>query len=66
MVTDLESKPLLRGRDILVLLGISKATLHRWRGAGRFPKPIRLGPRMLAWRRVDLEAWIDDLPVSQE
>ena len=59
MVTDLESKPLLRARDILVLLGISRATLARWRDAGRFPKPVHLGPRIVAWRRVDIEAWID-------
>ena len=63
---DLESKPILRQKDIQKVLGISKATLTRWRFAGRFPKPIRLGPRMLAWRRTDLEAWIDDLPLSRE
>lgn len=59
MVTNLESKPILRRDDVLAILGISPATLHRWRNAGRFPEPIRLGPRTVAWRRADLEAWID-------
>ena len=58
-MTDLEFQPLLRPQDVLKVLGISRTTLARWRAAGRFPKPIRLGERILAWRRVDVESWID-------
>ena len=47
-----------REAEVLALIGCSKATLARWRQAGRFPQPVELGPNSLAWRREDVEAWI--------
>lgn len=34
-----------------------------WNGvkSGRFPKPVKLGPRTTAWRVEDIRALIDDL-----
>lgn len=31
-----------------------------WQGVrgGRFPKPVKLGPRITAWRVEDIRAWI--------
>lgn len=31
-----------------------------WQGVkdGRFPKPVKLGPRITAWRVADIRAWI--------
>ena len=58
MATELELKPILRQQDILSLLGISRACLWKWRMAGVFPKPMRLGPRLLGWRASDVQAWI--------
>lgn len=29
---------------------------------GRFPQPVRLGARSVAWREDELLKWIDDLP----
>jgi hypothetical protein len=26
--------------------------------AGRFPRPIKLSPRKIAWREADLDSWI--------
>jgi len=32
-----------------------------WAGvrSGRFPKPVKLGPRTTAWRVEDIRAWIE-------
>ena len=49
---------LVREKDLPALLGLSRATVRRAMAAGRFPACIRIG-RCVAWRRVDLEAWID-------
>ena len=49
---------LLRQRDVLDLLQVSRATLTNWRKDGNFPAPRKLGPRVLAWRREDVDAWI--------
>ena len=59
MATELESKPILRQRDVCTLLGISRACLWTWRRAGVFPEPLKLGPRLLGWRASDVRNWID-------
>jgi predicted DNA-binding transcriptional regulator AlpA len=41
------------------LIPISPATIWRWVRAGRFPKPVKLGPGVTAWRGVDLIAFIE-------
>lgn len=37
--------------------GVSTSTLYSWIRAKRFPAPVRLGPRCVAWRERDLIAW---------
>lgn len=34
---------------VLALNGCSRSTLYAWIEQGRFPKPVRIGPRMVAW-----------------
>lgn len=41
------------------LLPISRSTLYAWIAAGKFPAPIKLGPRVSAWRASDVMAFID-------
>ncbi|MEJ0065353.1 MAG: AlpA family phage regulatory protein [Caulobacteraceae bacterium] len=36
----------------------SRSALDRAVKAGRFPKPIRLGPRRVGFRKSDLDAWL--------
>lgn len=55
-----------READVLALVGCSKATLWRWRRAGRFPAPVELGPNTLAWRREDIEDWIASRPAAPD
>jgi predicted DNA-binding transcriptional regulator AlpA len=40
------------------LAGVSRATWHRLRAAGKLPSPIRLGRKVL-WRRAEVVGWID-------
>ena len=42
------------------LIPISPATIWRWVRAGRFPKPVKLGPGVTAWRGADLIAFIEN------
>ena len=49
---------LIREKQLPAMLGLSRATIRRAMEAGRFPKCVRIG-RCVAWRRADLEAWID-------
>jgi excisionase family DNA binding protein len=40
------------------LTGVSRATWHRLRAAGKLPPSVRLGRKVL-WRRDEVVAWID-------
>jgi prophage regulatory protein len=35
---------------------VSTATLYEWMKRGRFPRPVRIGARMVAWDEDDLDA----------
>lgn len=41
-----------------VLLPLSSPTLWRMVRAGTFPKPVKLSPRVTAWRVGDIRAWL--------
>lgn len=40
-------------------VGLSRTTLWRMVKAGTFPKPVKLSPRRIGWRRADLHAWVE-------
>lgn len=52
----------LRARDAAALLGISVTVLREQVNEGNVPAPVRLSPNRVAWRRRDLERWLDELP----
>ena len=39
-------------------VSLSGPSLRRLVDAGDAPKPIRLTPKRIAWRRADLDAWL--------
>jgi prophage regulatory protein len=59
--SNFSKRQLLRATELSNVLGISKSTLWRWRKSGVFPHPIPLGPRMVGWRRQDIDEWLNQL-----
>ena len=59
-----DGQKLLRIQDVLALVGFSRATLYRYTNAGRFPAPVRVGPRRVVWRASDLNTWFSTLQQS--
>jgi predicted DNA-binding transcriptional regulator AlpA len=51
---------LIRAKQLSEDLGISIVTLWRWRHKNMIPHPIYLGPRVIAWERSVIDAWIED------
>ena len=49
---------LIGRKEVLILIGISNATLWRWIKAGRFPAPMKIGKKKVAWRSSVLATWI--------
>ena len=52
--------------DVLELLGVARSTLDGWRkrDAHPFPAPRRLPNRNVLYRRAEVAAWLDALPMA--
>ena len=48
----------LRARAAAQFLGVSIATLMRWKAIGQFIKPVRYSTRAVGYRLCDLEAFV--------
>lgn len=55
---------LIRLKEVLHLVGCARSTLYKWISEGKFPKPIKLGKRMSAWRLSQVEEFIQKLMCS--
>lgn len=52
-------------RGISALIPVSRSAWWAGVKSGRFPKPVKLGPRTTAWRVEDIRRLIDGTPVSE-
>lgn len=52
------SELLIYPKGLQAAVGLSFTTAKRLIAAGVFPAPVRISPRRVAWRRTDLEAWV--------
>ena len=53
--TDDPNRQLARLPTVLKLTSLGRSTMYRWIADGSFPAPLRLGPRVVAWRLSDLD-----------
>jgi prophage regulatory protein len=60
--TDPETPPLLRMPTVMRMTGLARSTIYQMIADQRFPTPVRLGPRAVAWRRSDLDRWSEARP----
>lgn len=56
---------LMRLPDVLAATTLCKASIYRLRQKGEFPNPVRLIGRTVAWRREDVEQWLDSRPETR-
>lgn len=47
----------LRIADVQNLTGLPESTIFRWVATGKFPKPIKLGPRAVGWLQSEVADW---------
>ena len=52
---------LLRLPSVLAVFPVSKSTWWDGVRTGRYPAPVKLGPKMTAWRVEDIRALIEEL-----
>ena len=56
---------LLTVEEAIKLTRLSRCTLYRRIKEGKFPRPLRVGPRGVRFRSDDVEAWIESLPTNE-
>lgn len=50
---------LLRRPEVEARTGIRRSTLYDWIKQGKFPRPVKLGERIVAWRESDINGWLE-------
>jgi len=51
---------LVRLRELVKLLSISRANVYRLMKMGKFPQSIKLAERTVAWRLSEIETWVQE------
>lgn len=54
MANTYNNDALMRLPDVLEIVPVCRASWYAGIKAGRFPQPVRLGPRCVAWRQSDV------------
>lgn len=57
---DTNESRLLRLPQVLNLIPVSRSAWWAGVKTGRFPRPVRLGPRTVAWRAEDVAALVEN------
>ena len=60
MTTETTSGQWLDIQALAQHLNCSASSIRRWVRLGQFPRPARLGRRVLRWRRTDIEQWLSE------
>ncbi|KVA11923.1 hypothetical protein WI41_07520 [Burkholderia latens] len=58
MENNLNTK-LIRRPEVMAKTALSHTTIYFLMGRGEFPKQIKLGRRIVAWREAEIDAWIE-------
>ena len=61
MGSKLQKVGFLRLPQILEIFPVCRATWWNGCRSGKFPKPVKLGPRTTAWRAEDIAALVEKL-----
>ncbi len=53
---------LLRRRDVEAKVGLGRSSIYRQMREGRFPLPLKVGPRAVRWSASEIDAWLAERP----
>lgn len=57
-----ELDALLGTKDVCRITGRSRSSIFRDIEYGRFPRPVKIGPKSNAWLQSEIAAWMSALP----
>ncbi len=58
--TQSDTDRLIRLGDVLNLIPVSKSTWWEGVKTGKFPSPVKLGPRVTCWRLTDILTLVEE------
>ena len=50
----------LRIKEVMKMTGIARSTIWLWVGEGKFPKPIKLSPRITIQEEEKVNKWMKE------
>ena len=53
---------LLRRRDVEARTGLSRTSIYRLMREGRFPEPLKVGPKAVRWPESEIIDWLAARP----
>ena len=60
------TKKLYRMHELVAVIGRSRASIYADVRQGRFPRPIRLGPRSVGWVCREVELWVEQRAAERD
>ena len=58
------SNRFLRRRDVEAETGLARSTIYKHMAMGTFPRPRRIGTRLVAWPAKEIEEWKAAQPMA--
>jgi len=55
----------VRASQVAAWLSVDPRTLRHWEEAGKFPKPIKLGPRLSMYRTAEVRKALEEMEAHQ-
>ncbi|CAN7429653.1 AlpA family phage regulatory protein [Caballeronia sp. LjRoot34] len=52
---------ILKIKEVTDVTGACRASIYSWAADGRFPAPVKIGPKASGWRMSEVQAWIANL-----
>lgn len=49
---------LIKQPEVTRITTLSRATIYQWMAEKKFPAPLKLGDRSIAWREQDIVDWV--------
>jgi prophage regulatory protein len=51
---------IIRKRAVIEKTGLAHSTIYYLMSKGMFPKQIKISPRIVGWREIEIDRWIED------
>jgi prophage regulatory protein len=58
MSHDSKSFSILRLKEAITKTGVGRSTIYAMMNKNCFPKPVKLGPKMVGWIESEIDTWL--------